>query len=150
MSIFHYLALHSVVNCHKVKNKTEQKSEYKKNGMYFIASKSKELSRQIGTFTRSENWLESLFLCLNSKDFTRFFRTTVLLYCKLRDLGVFCFVLTDISIKHLDKTFCTVLQFNSWVLVTVEGERDEYLSVYSVMCSVRLHCHTSSELCCQC
>lgn len=55
-----------------MQTKTEQKSEYK-DGMYFITSKNNELSKQNGTIPGSENWMESVFLCLNSKDFTRFF-----------------------------------------------------------------------------
>lgn len=43
--------LHSVVNCHKVKNKNPST----KNGMHFTASKNNQLPRQIGTFTGSEN-----------------------------------------------------------------------------------------------
>lgn len=53
LSLFSF-PLHSVVKCHNVKNKTEQKSEYK-NGMYFIDSKNNEFSRQNGTFTGSKN-----------------------------------------------------------------------------------------------
>lgn len=39
-----------------------------------------------------------------------FFRATILLCCKLTDLGVFCFVFPEVF-KHLDKTFCTLLLF---------------------------------------
>lgn len=117
--------------------------------MYFIASN--KISYQNKLELSQVQKTEWSLCSLNSKDFTRFFQNnyvTVSCVVYLQFLGVFCFgfTFTDILIKHLDKIFCTLLLLNSWVLVIIELQRYKYLRPYSIMCSMWLHCCTSSEV----